>query len=222
MKNENAIVLFSGGQDSTTCLYWAKKRFRTVETVCFSYGQRHSQEVAVARSIAQQANVAITVIDANVIAQLSPNALTCNTIEMDREPTDKAYPNTFVPARNLIFLSFVGAIAYNKGIRHIVTGVSQADYSGYPDCREAFVQSANQTLNLAMEREFVIHTPLMHLDKSQVWQLADQLNVLDIIEKQTLTCYNGIIAKGCGECPACLLRNRGLANYLDQKNTNKS
>lgn len=215
MKTENAIVLFSGGQDSTTCLFWAKEKFKQVETICFSYGQRHSKEVEVARSIAQQINVPITIIDANVISTLSPNALTNKTIEMDKEKPNETYPNTFVPARNLIFLSFIGAIAYTKGIKHIVTGVSQADYSGYPDCREEFIQSANQTLNLAMDKNFVIHTPLMHLDKTQVWQLADQLNVLELIKNQTLTCYNGIIAEGCGQCPACLLRKNGLTNYLN-------
>lgn len=215
MKTENAIVLFSGGQDSTTCLFWAKEKFKQVETICFSYGQRHSKEVEVARSIAQQINVPITIIDANVISTLSPNALTNKTIEMDKEKPNETYPNTFVPARNLIFLSFIGAIAYTKSIKHIVTGVSQADYSGYPDCREEFIQSANQTLNLAMDKNFVIHTPLMHLDKTQVWQLADQLNVLELIKNQTLTCYNGIIAEGCGQCPACLLRKNGLTNYLN-------
>lgn len=215
MKTENAIVLFSGGQDSTTCLFWAKEKFKQVETICFSYGQRHSKEVEVARSIAQQINVPITIIDANVISTLSPNALTNKTIEMDKEKPNETYPNTFVPARNLIFLSFIGAIAYTKSIKHIVTGVSQADYSGYPDCREEFIQSANQTLNLAMDKNFVIHTPLMHLDKTQVWQLADQLNVLELIKNQTLTCYNGIIAEGCGKCPACLLRKNGLTNYLN-------
>lgn len=215
MKTENAIVLFSGGQDSTTCLFWAKEKFKQVETICFSYGQRHSKEVEVARSIAQQINVPITIIDANVISTLSPNALTNKTIEMDKEKPNETYPNTFVPARNLIFLSFIGAIAYTKSIKHIVTGVSQADYSGYPDCREEFIQSVNQTLNLAMDKNFVIHTPLMHLDKTQVWQLADQLNVLELIKNQTLTCYNGIIAEGCGKCPACLLRKNGLTNYLN-------
>ncbi len=217
MKNEKAIVLFSGGQDSTTCLFWAKKEFKEVEAVCFSYGQRHSREIEIAKAIAEKSNTPITVIDASVIANLAPNSLTHHEIEVDKEKKEEKLPNTFVPGRNMMFLTFVGAIAYAKKIKHLVTGVSQADYSGYPDCRENFIQSINQTLNLAMEADFVIHTPLMFLNKREVWQLSDELGVLDIVKNETLTCYNGIIADGCGECPACTLRKKGLEEYIKSK-----
>lgn len=216
-KNEDALVLFSGGQDSTTCLYWAIQRFKNIHALCISYGQRHSQEVEIARRIAEKAGTSFQLIDANVIAHLSPNSLTHEEIVMDEEIPTKSHPNTFVPGRNLLFLTFAAAIAYGKGIRHLVTGVSEADYSGYPDCRDTFIHSANATLNLAMDKRFVIHTPLMWRDKKKVWELADELGVFDIIRKETLTCYNGILAEGCGHCPACKLRNRGLAEYLAEK-----
>ena len=136
---------------------------------------------------------------------------------MDKEKPDGSSPNTFVPGRNLLFLTFAAAIAYDKNIRQLVTGVSEADYSGYPDCRDTFIRSANTTLNLAMDRQFVIHTPLMWKNKKEVWQLADELGVFDIVKNDTLTCYNGILAEGCGHCPACVLRNRGLEEYLSCK-----
>jgi 7-cyano-7-deazaguanine synthase len=132
---------------------------------------------------------------------------------MDQEKPDGSFPNTFVPGRNLFFLTFAAVIARSYDIRNIVTGVSQADYSGYPDCRDTFIRSANATLNLAMDEHFIIHTPLMWLNKAEIWAMADELGVLDIVKNQTLTCYNGIIAEGCGHCPACKLRNEGLKQY---------
>ena len=137
---------------------------------------------------------------------------------MDEESPAGSHPNTFVPGRNLLFLAMAASIAYGKGVRHLVTGVSEADYSGYPDCRDTFIHSANATLNLALDRQFVIHTPLMWRDKKEVWELADELGVFEIIKNETLTCYNGIVAEGCGHCPACKLRNKGLADYLAYKN----
>ena len=215
MNTKKAVVLFSGGQDSTTCLYWAKERFDEVVAISFSYGQKHSNEVEIARELAAQAGVHFEVMDAHYISQLSINALTDTSLAMEE---DNDCPNTFVPGRNLFFLSMVAVYAYEHQIQHIVTGVSQTDYSGYPDCRHNFIQSANLTLNLAMDREFVLHAPLMWLDKSQVWELSDQLRVFDLVQKQTLTCYNGIKAEGCGHCPACKLRNQGLQEYLTRKN----
>lgn len=212
-KNEPALVLFSGGQDSTTCLYWALKHFSSVRTLCFSYGQRHSLEVEVARSIAEQANIPFQLLDASIISQLSVNSLTSD-IQMDEEKPADSYPNTFVPGRNLLFLTFAAVIARSHGIRHIVTGVSEADYSGYPDCRDTFIMSANTSINLAMDEHFEIHTPLMWRDKTKVWQLADELGAFEIVRNQTLTCYNGIVADGCGHCPSCKLRKQGLDNYL--------
>ena len=216
-KNQDAIVLFSGGQDSTTCLYWALREFRNVHALCYSYGQRHSEEVENAKRLAEKANVEFTLLDTTVISQLAPNSLTNKDILMDKEKPDNAYPNTFVPGRNLLFLTFAATIAYAKDIRHIVTGVSQADYSGYPDCRDTFIKSANTTLNLAMDKQFVIHTPLMWRTKKEVWQLANDLGVFDLVKNETLTCYNGVQANGCGECPACIIRNKGLDEFLIEK-----
>jgi 7-cyano-7-deazaguanine synthase len=216
-KNEDALVLFSGGQDSTTCLFWAKQNFRNVHTLCFSYGQRHSQEVKNAERIASMANVSFQVLDATIISHLAPNSLTDSSMMMDEEKPANSYPNTFVPGRNMFFLTFAATIAYAQNIRHLVTGVSEADYSGYPDCRDTFIKSANATLNLAMDRQFLIHTPLMWRNKKQVWQLADELGVFDLVRNETLTCYNGIIADGCGHCPACKLRNKGLQEYLAER-----
>lgn len=211
--NQSALVLFSGGQDSTTCLFWAKKHFKEVHALCFTYGQKHSQEVEIARSIASEAQVPFQVLDASFISKLADNSLTNPEMEMDQEKPDDSYPNTFVPGRNLFFLSIGAVIARSHGIFNLVTGVSQADYSGYPDCRDTFIRSANATLNLAMDEHFIIHTPLMWLTKAETWALADELGVLDVVKNKTLTCYNGIPAEGCGHCPACLLRNAGLKEY---------
>jgi 7-cyano-7-deazaguanine synthase len=216
-KNEDVLVLFSGGQDSTTCLYWAKKHFKNVLALCFTYGQRHSQEVDNARRIAEMANVSFKELDASIISELAPNSLTNLSITMDEEKPANALPNTFVPGRNMLFLTFAAAIAYAQGIRHLITGVSEADYSGYPDCRDTFIHSVNSSLNLAMDYSFLIHTPLMWLDKKNVWRLADELGVFDIVKDETLTCYNGIIADGCGHCPACKLRKKGLEEYVGER-----
>lgn len=217
MVNEDALVVFSGGQDSTTCLFWAKKHFHKVYAITFIYGQKHVREVELARAIAQKADVEINVMNVPLIGSLGSNSLTDNSIEMDSEKPSDSYPNTFVPGRNLFFLSIAAVYAREKGIRNIITGVSQTDYSGYPDCRDAFIKSLNVTLNLAMDDQFILHTPLMWLDKAQTWELADQLGVLDLVRNETLTCYNGIPGDGCGHCPACTLRRQGLETYLKLK-----
>ncbi len=214
MNNEKALIVFSGGQDSTTCLFWAKRQFKEVVALSFIYGQKHQQEVELARQIASDANVEFHVMDVSFIASLGRNSLTDTTMVMDAEKPDSRLPNTFVPGRNLFFLSIAAVFARENDINHLVTGVSQTDFSGYPDCRDEFIKSLNVTLNLAMEHPFVIHTPLMWIDKAQTWALADQLGVLDIIRNQTLTCYNGMIGDGCGHCPACKLRNDGLQRYF--------
>lgn len=216
-KKKSALVCFSGGQDSTTCLFWAKKHFEHVETVCFTYGQKHSLEVEFARKIAEDTKVPFHILDTSLLGQLAPNSLTDPTIKMDEEKPEDSFPNTFVPGRNMIFLTFAAIMARNKGIFDLVTGVSEADYSGYPDCRDNFIHSLNETLNLAMDEKFKIHTPLMFRDKSEVWRLADELGVFDLIRTQTLTCYNGIPADGCGVCPACKLRREGLEKYVSSK-----
>lgn len=217
MNKEAALVVFSGGQDSTTCLYWALKNFKTVTTVTFSYGQKHSQEIDVARAIAEKAGVEFNLIDASFISKIGTSSLTDTSIEMDKEKPADSFPNTFVPGRNMFFLSVAAVFARERGINHLVTGVSQTDFSGYPDCRDAFIKSLNVTLNLAMEEQFVIHTPLMWIDKKQTWEMADNLGVFDIIRNETLTCYNGVKGDGCGECPSCKLRREGLALYLEEK-----
>ena len=217
MINEDALVVFSGGQDSTTCLFWAKKHFRKVYAITFIYGQKHVREVELARAIAQKAEVEINVLNVPLIGSLGKNSLTDSKLEMDSEKPADSYPNTFVPGRNLFFLSIAAVYAREKGIRHIITGVSQTDYSGYPDCRDAFIKSLNVTLNLAMDSQFILHTPLMWLDKAQTWEMADQLGVLDLVRNETLTCYNGIPGDGCGHCPACSLRRQGLETYLKIK-----
>ena len=198
MKNDSAVVLFSGGQDSTTCLFWAKKHFKKVYALSFLYGQKHAHEVELARGIAERAGVEFHAMD-------------------EDKPKD-SFPNTFVPGRNLFFLSIAAVFAREQGAFHLVTGVSQTDYSGYPDCRDSFIKSLNVTLNLAMDEQFVIHTPLMWIDKAETWALADELGVFDLVRNETLTCYNGIPADGCGHCPACKLRKQGLEEYLSKRN----
>ncbi|WP_147804964.1 7-cyano-7-deazaguanine synthase QueC [Alkalicoccus halolimnae] len=217
LKEEKAVVVFSGGQDSTTCLLWALDRFAEVETVTFNYNQRHSREIDVAEKIAADFGVKHTVLDMSLLNQLAPNALTRSDIEIEQKEGEP--PSTFVEGRNLLFLSFAAIQGKQHGARHIITGVCETDFSGYPDCRDAFVKSLNVTLNLAMDYEFVLHTPLMWLDKAETWKLADELHGLDYVRNNTLTCYNGILADGCGECPACILRHNGLQTYLQRKET---
>lgn len=217
MNKDAALVVFSGGQDSTTCLFWAKKNFKDVHALSFLYGQKHHDEVALARKIAQEARVPFDVMEIPFIAHLAENALTNASMAMDQEQPEGGLPNTFVPGRNLFFLSIAAVFAREKGISHLVTGVSQTDFSGYPDCRDAFIKSLNVTLNLALDEPFVIHTPLMWIDKAQTWQMADDLGVLELVRTRTMTCYNNIPGDGCGHCPACKLRREGLERYLNAK-----
>ena len=156
-------------------------------------------------------------MDVSFIGHLGRNSLTDTSIHMDEEKPADSFPNTFVPGRNLFFLSIAAVYAREHGVNHIVTGVSQTDFSGYPDCRDSFIKSLNVTLNLAMDEQFVLHTPLMWIDKAQTWALADRLGVLDLIRHETLTCYNGIPGDGCGHCPSCKLRREGLEKYLADK-----
>lgn len=216
MNNTSALVVFSGGQDSTTCLFWAKKHFAKVHALSFLYGQKHQLEVEIAGSLAREAGVEWECMDVSFISRLSTGcSLTDTSLPIEEQKSDdQSYPTTFVPGRNLFFLSIAAVKARELGIHHLVTGVSQTDFSGYPDCRDSFIKSLNVTLNLAMDDQFVIHTPLMWIDKKQTWQMADELGVLDLIRHRTLTCYNGIPGDGCGHCPACRLRSEGLSQYL--------
>ncbi|RST76128.1 7-cyano-7-deazaguanine synthase QueC [Siminovitchia acidinfaciens] len=220
LKDEKAIVVFSGGQDSTTCLFWALKTFKEVEVVTFNYNQRHKSEIECAKVIAQELDIRHHLLDMGLLNQLAPNALTRSDIEIT-DGEEGELPSTFVPGRNLIFLSFAAVLASQVNAKHIITGVSETDFSGYPDCRDAFIKSLNVSINLSMDQQFVIHTPLMWLDKEETWKLADDLNVLDYVREKTLTCYEGVIGDGCGACPACKLRKNGLEKYLTSRKGGK-
>ena len=214
--NNNAVVVFSGGQDSTTCLFWALERFDKVIAVTFNYNQKNKLEIECAKNIAKELGVEHHILDMDLLNQLAPNALTRDDIKIE-EGKDGELPSTFVEGRNMVFLTFAAILAKTKNASHIVTGVCETDFSGYPDCRDVFVKSLNVTANLAMDYDFVMHTPLMWLDKAQTWELADKYGKLEYVREKTLTCYNGIIGDGCGECPSCKLRQHGLETYLKQK-----
>jgi 7-cyano-7-deazaguanine synthase len=211
-----ALVIFSGGQDSTTCLALAQREHgkENVECITFSYGQRHALEVEVAQKIAKEMGVTQhRIVNIDGYAQLTQSALLNPEIAIQKLGEGSGLPNTVVDGRNMMFLLMAAIVAKQRGIHDLYTGVCETDSSGYPDCRDAFIKSCNATLNLAMEYEFRIHTPLMWLNKAQTWALADELGILNYIEENTLTCYNGIVGKGCGTCPACTLRARGLDAY---------
>jgi len=227
--DEGALVLFSGGQDSTTCLAWALDRYARVETVGFSYGQRHAVEMEVRPRVLDALRAGFPVwagrlgddhlIDLAVLGRVSETALTRDTsIAMQAN----GLPNTFVPGRNLVFLTFAAALAYRRGLKHLVTGVCETDYSGYPDCRDDTVKAMQLALNLGMESRFVVHTPLMWLGKAETWALAEQLGgeaLVALVRDETHTCYEGdrthrhAWGYGCGECPACRLRAEGWRRY---------
>ena len=206
-----ALVVFSGGQDSTTCLYWALKHFEEVRTLTFDYGQRHRIELECAKKIAQLAKVHNQVLSIDTFTELGGNALTgSEVVETHRENIiEEDLPNTFVPGRNLILLSFAAARAWQLGIENIVTGVCQTDYSGYPDCRKNTIEALQLALNLGMERQFVLHTPLMLLTKAQTVRMAKDLGALEALSFSH-TCYNGTFPP-CGTCPACHLRHKGFS-----------
>lgn len=228
---QRALVLFSGGQDSTTCLAWALERFTEVETVGFDYGQRHRVELDVRPRILSQLRERFPhwagrlgedhVLDMSILGQVSDTALTRDVaISM----TEGGLPNTFVPGRNLVFLTFAAAIAYRRGAKHLVTGVCETDYSGYPDCRDDTIKALQIALNLGMETRFVLDTPLMWIDKAQTWAMAEQLGgqaLVDLVRTETHTCYNGDHEHqhdwgyGCADCPACDLRAKGWNAFAD-------
>lgn len=215
MKTKKALVLMSGGQDSTTCLFWAKKNFKSVEAIGFNYGQRHNLELQLAGEIAKSSAINYYVAQISTLTDVAKNALTVSSIDVEEAIKDGNPPNTLVEGRNMLFLTYAAIYAKTNGIADLVMGVSQTDYSNYPDCREQFIRSAENTLSLAMDFQFTIHTPLMWRTKAETWQLADELGVLYIIKNKTLTCYNGIIGEGCGNCPACKLRRKGWDEYIE-------
>jgi len=208
---DKALVVLSGGQDSTTCLYWAIKRFGQdkVSSVSFDYGQRHRIELTCAREVAAKAGVANVCLPIDTFAALGGDALTDASIDVSGEKDVQTdLPITFVPGRNLIFLTYAAAYAYRRDIHHLVTGVSQTDYSGYPDCRETTIEALQQSIELGMDVQMQIHTPLMHRSKKETVELAVELGALDAMAL-THTCYNGR-RPPCKTCAACELRASGF------------
>lgn len=205
-KNTTALILLSGGQDSATCLAWALKKFQNVYGIAFDYGQKHKIELKSARKIADRTNIPLKIYKTDIFQKFTKSALTDKTIAI-KIPKNKL-PTTFVPGRNHIFLSIAAIYAAQLGITNIVTGVCQTDYSGYPDCRNAFIKSLEKTLNLAMQTNIKIHTPLMWLTKAETVKLMRQLGQIELL-KYSHTCYNGE-RPACGTCPACKLRLKGF------------
>lgn len=229
MSDPAALVLFSGGQDSATCLAWALHRFDRVETIGFDYGQRHRVELDVRTQFLAELRSAFPdwakklgedhLLDLTSLGKISDTALTTGAAIAF---ADSGLPNTFVPGRNLLFLTYASAIAYRREIKHLVTGVCETDYSGYPDCRDDTIKALQVALNLGMEKRFVIDTPLMWIDKAATWALAKKLGgqaLVDLIVEHSHTCYQGdrghrhAWGYGCAACPACDLRAGGYAAW---------
>lgn len=228
-----AIVMFSGGQDSATCLAWALENFEQVETIGFDYGQTHKVELDVRQKFLEIAKQIFPkwadrlgedhMVDLGVLGEISDTALT-----RDRaiELSEAGLPNTFVPGRNLLFLTVAAAVGYRRNAKHIVGGMCETDYSGYPDCRDDTIKALQVAVGLGMEKRYVFHTPLMWIDKAATWELAHKLGgaqLVELIKNETHTCYKGERSKlhewgyGCGECPACELRASGWAVFADQR-----
>lgn len=228
-----ALVLFSGGQDSTVCLAWALERFERVETVGFAYGQRHVVELDVRPRVRDDLAALKPewgqrlgddhMVPLDVLGSISETALTRDVaITME----EGGLPNTFVPGRNLLFFTFAAALAYRRGLKHLVGGMCETDFSGYPDCRDDTLKALQVALTLGMDRRFVVDTPLMWIDKAATWALADELGgraLVDVIVEDTHTCYQGERGLrhdwgyGCGQCPACDLRAQGFAKWRKMK-----
>lgn len=227
--NEKALVLFSGGQDSTTCLAWALDQYEEVETVGFDYQQRHAVELECRLNVLQEIRQQIPVwsdklgedhlVDISVLSEISDTAL---TRDVEIALGENGLPTTFVPGRNLVFLTFAGIVAYRRGSKHLIAGMCETDYSGYPDCRDDTLKAFQAAMNLGMETRFVIHTPLMWIDKAETWSLAEKLGgkqLINLIIEETHTCYLGNREQkhswgyGCGTCPACELRSNGWEIY---------
>jgi 7-cyano-7-deazaguanine synthase len=233
MNSETAIVLFSGGQDSTVCLAWALERFSRVETIGFDYGQRHAVELGV-RGRLRERMAALNpdwamrlgedhLVRLDALAALSESAL---TRPMAFEMAESGLPTTFVPGRNLIFFCFAGALAYRRGARHLVAGMCETDYSGYPDCRDDTVKAMQLALTLGLDKRVTIHTPLMWVDKADTFAMADRIGgpaFLDLVIEDSHSCYLGDRTRrhewgyGCGTCPACELRAQGFARFMSRR-----
>lgn len=222
MNTDGAVVLFSGGQDSTVCLAWAMKQFKHVETVGFDYGQSHVVEMDCRTNVlaAMNPDGEDHVLKLPILNEISETAL---THDMAITMQENGLPNTFVPGRNILFLTTAAMLAYRKGIPNLVTGVCETDYSGYPDCRDSFIKSMSASLSAGMDTAIDIHTPLMFIDKAQTWQLAYDLggqDLIDLVIEETHTCYRGDRSQrhawgyGCSDCPACYLRQRGYEIWI--------
>lgn len=217
---KKAVVVFSGGQDSTTCLVQAIKDFDEVHAITFDYGQRHKLEIEVAVQLVKDLKIAAhKVMDVGLLNELAISSLTRDDIPVSHELQENGLPNSFVPGRNILFLTLAGIYAYQIGAETVITGVCETDFSGYPDCRDEFVKAMNKALVSGMDKALEIKTPLMWLNKAETWALADQYEALELVRQYTLTCYNGVIGDGCGDCPSCDLRAAGLNEYLDNKDS---
>ncbi|MCW7760900.1 7-cyano-7-deazaguanine synthase QueC [Photorhabdus luminescens] len=213
-----AVVVFSGGQDSTTCLIQAINQYDEVHCVTFDYGQRHRAEIDVARNISHSLGVvAHKVLDVTLLSELALSSLTRDNIPIPdySESVKSAIPSTFVPGRNILFLTLAAIYAYQVEAEAVITGACETDFSGYPDSRDEFVKALNKAVNLGIARDIRFETPLMWLNKAETWALSDYYQHLDFVRSQTLTCYNGIQGNGCGKCAACHLRANGLEQYLN-------
>ncbi len=233
--NSRALVLFSGGQDSTTCLAWALERYQHVETVGFNYGQRHVVELECRRKVIEQLRLHFPrwsaklgddhMLDLSLLGQISDTALTQDkAIEFQKN----GLPNTFVPGRNLLFFTFAATIAYRRGLEVLVGGMCETDYSGYPDCRDNTLKALQVAVSLGLDCPMVIETPLMWIDKANTWQIADSLGgeaFVELIQEHTHTCYMGdrtirnSWGYGCGKCPACELRQKGFSTFMAARET---
>jgi 7-cyano-7-deazaguanine synthase len=235
LANDSALVLFSGGQDSTTCLAWALHHYQRVETIGFDYGQRHAVELTVRPTVLERLrahqpewNARLGqdhMINLGLISEISQTAM---THDIAIETQANGLPNTFVPGRNLLFMTVAATVAYRRGLTVLVGGMCETDFSGYPDCRDDTMKALQVALNLGMDQRFKLETPLMWRDKRQTWELAHDLGgqgLVDLIRNETHTCYLGERGAlhdwgyGCGQCPACQLRARGYQQYVGAQKT---
>ncbi|NJD00367.1 7-cyano-7-deazaguanine synthase QueC [Candidatus Erwinia dacicola] len=220
MDSKKAVVVFSGGQDSTTCLVKALAEYDEVHCITFNYGQKHVSEIEIAQHIAKTLDITShSIIDMSVLNALAVSSLTKSNIDVPKytDQRNQEYPSTFVPGRNIVFLTLAAIYANQIQAQDVITGVCETDFSGYPDCRDKFVKALNNAVTLGLGSTVNFITPLMWLTKAETWALADDLGKLDFIISETLTCYNGEKSFGCGKCDACHLRNKGLNEYLTNK-----
>ncbi|NLS43217.1 7-cyano-7-deazaguanine synthase QueC [BEV proteobacterium] len=216
---KRVVVVFSGGQDSTTCLIQALSLYDEVHCVTFDYGQHHRAEIDIARALANQLGAkAHKVLDVGLLNELAVSSLTRDNIAVPYyDASASGIPSTFVPGRNILFFTLAAIYAYQVGSEAVITGVCETDFSGYPDCRDEFVKALNHAIVLGIARDIQFITPLMWLNKAETWALADHYHHLDTVHSQTLTCYNGIQGDGCGHCSACHLRANGLTQYQQDR-----